>query len=100
MPGRVICIQADCSSGAVAANVKAHSKAACSILKRLRLADCECLAESALCSLIGQAELETVDLSRSTHALADSAVAALQKLAGESTISTQKFAHVLSGINT
>ncbi len=42
MPGRVICIQADCSSGAVAANVKAHSKAACSdaetaALSRLRV---------------------------------------------------------------
>ena len=89
MPGRVICIQADCSSGVVAANIKAYSKAACSALKRLRLADCECLAESALCSLIGQAALETLDLSRSTQALTDSAVAALQKLAGESMFFTQ-----------
>jgi len=91
MPGKVICIQADCSSGAVAAaaNVKVNSKAACSVLKRLRLADCKCLAESALCSLIGQAELETLDLSRSTQALTDSAVAALQKIAGESMIFTE-----------
>ncbi len=81
MAGRVISIQADCSRNR-AANVPSHSSEWRCSLRRLRLADCEGLAESALCSLIGHAELETLDLSRSTQALTGASVAALQQLQG------------------
>ncbi len=82
MAGRTIFIQADASSSR-AVNAPSHSSERRCSLRRLRLADCECLAESALCSLIGHAELETLDLSRSTQALTGASVAALQHLGGE-----------------
>ena len=83
MAGRVICIQADSSRNRAVAVPSHSSEWRCS-LRRLRLADCEGLAESALCSLTGHDELETLDLSRSTQALTGATVAALQQLKGES----------------
>ena len=82
--GRIIFLQADASSRAV--STPSHSSGPRSLLRQLRLADCDHLAESALCSLIGQAELEALDLSRSTHALTGPSVASLQQLKGVSAV--------------
>ena len=58
-------------------------KAQRSSLRRLLLADCACLAGSALCSLSGHAELESLDLSRSIQALSDVSITALQQINGD-----------------
>ena len=81
--GATISIQADSSSGRTA-NIPSHSSERCPSLRRLRLADCGCLAESALCSLAGHDALETLDLSCSTHVLTGASLAALQELGGAS----------------
>ena len=85
MAGRTISIQADSSSSMAASTPSYSSEWRCS-LRRLRLADCEYLAESALGSLIGHAELETLDLSRTTQVLTGASVAALQQLGGKAAL--------------
>ena len=81
----VFTIQADCSSRnyTEAGAVRHIREAPRFSLKRLLLRDCPALAESALCSLAGHAELETLDLSRSPQALLDAFACALEKLKGE-----------------
>ena len=81
---RVVSIQAVCTSRGVAAATWSTAKAQRSLLRRLLLADCACLAGSALCSLSGHAELETLDLSRSIQALSNASIAALQQINGDS----------------
>lgn len=80
---RVVSIQVVCTSRGVAAAKCSTLPAQHSSLRRLLLADCLCLAASALCSLSGHAELETLDLSRSVQALSSASIAALQKMNGD-----------------
>lgn len=85
MGGGAISIQANSSSSKAVGRPSHSSEWRCS-LRRLRLADCDYLAESALGSLIGHAEMETLDLSRTTHVLTGASVAALLHLGGEATV--------------
>ena len=85
MGGVAISIQANSSSSKAVGSPSHSSEWRCS-LRRLRLADCDYLAESALGSLIGHAEMETLDLSRTTHVLTGASVAALLHLGGEATV--------------
>ena len=81
---RAVSIQAVCTSRSVAAAKCSDFQPERSSLRRLLLADCPYLAGSALCSLSGHTELESLDLSCSIQALSNTSIAALQKFDGAS----------------